>query len=74
MWWDNSTSTWNELTHVNMKGAPVSGGFKAIAQHHERRVYAVANGTVQEFRWETSAPLTMISVGRVTLATDTRDS
>ncbi|OIW30306.1 hypothetical protein CONLIGDRAFT_681082 [Coniochaeta ligniaria NRRL 30616] len=67
--WDNSTSTWNELTHTSMRGGQV-GGFKAIAQHHERRLYAVVNGTVQEYRWEQSDPLTMISVGKVTLATD----
>lgn len=74
VWWDDSTSTWNELAPLNMgSGQAGSGAYGAIAQHHERRLYAVGNGTIQEFRWEASDPMTMIYVGKVTLATDLRD-
>ncbi|KAB5531248.1 hypothetical protein GE09DRAFT_1228050 [Coniochaeta sp. 2T2.1] len=71
-YWDNATSTWEPLTHANMKGAEgaATGGFEAIAQHHERRLYAAVNGTVMEYRWEAAEPGTLISVGRVALATD----
>ncbi|KAJ9151575.1 hypothetical protein NKR19_g4809 [Coniochaeta hoffmannii] len=69
-WWDNSTWTGTRL--LNVKGDHATG-FKAIAQHHERRIYAVVNGTIQEYRWEQTDPLTIISVGKVTLATDTAE-
>lgn len=69
-WWDNSTSAWKGVETLGVKGGGRPGGFTAIAQHHERRLYAVVDVTVQEYRWEQSDPMTMTSVGKVTLATD----
>jgi hypothetical protein len=69
-WWDNSSAAWYETENMAIKGGPTAGGFQAIAQHHERRLYAVVNGTIQEYRWEAKDPFTFISVGKVTLATD----
>jgi hypothetical protein len=63
-WFDGAD--WKHYTALAVKG-PYVNGFKAIAQHYERRLYAVVNGTVQEYRWEESDPMTLISVGEVAL-------
>lgn len=67
-WWDNSTWTTNQ--HMNLLGGQTGPAFKAIALHHERRMYAVTNGTIQEYRFEVSDPSTLIYVGKIGLATD----
>ena len=64
-WWNNER--WATNQNINLRNAPSNTRFTAIAQHHERHLYSVVDGVIQEYRWEKEDPLSMLYVGEVDL-------
>ncbi|KAH8898495.1 hypothetical protein GQ53DRAFT_418297 [Thozetella sp. PMI_491] len=58
--WNTQTWSSNELLTLTTKGAYQN--FTAVAQHREQRLYAIADDAIQEYRWDTQDPTTLIYV------------
>ncbi len=68
-YWDGSGNGWipNQPLTINNDPKGASQSFTSIAQNYQQRLYAITNDTIQEYRWDTSNPLTLIYVGEVAL-------
>ncbi|KAH8734285.1 hypothetical protein BGZ61DRAFT_584329 [Ilyonectria robusta] len=67
--WYNK-STWSTSSEPNLADSPdgmsVSSGFTAISGHADRRIYGIVNGTIHEWSFDTTTPMTWTYVGEVT--------
>jgi hypothetical protein len=66
--WDSPSKTWSDLKPPNLldaEGAPTEPKFSAVAGNPQRRVFGIADGTVQQWEFFGLSPLQWSYVGSV---------